>query len=208
MVRDSSRDPTHQVYSDLVSGLVDLRHDASTTRFDAELDTALDNGTVSPETAHRLRFWQRASVRAVDEHTRSVLPAALTALDTSRRDAQLAIDQMALMLGPDTQLTLAPGADDQGHQDDAPGDEPVGARDEAGPSDEPRDDEPRDEPSAEPAYSPGDESEPEASASAADTPGPASATIDLLASSLEGPHHRLIVADLVSVMPDVHKDRS
>ena len=75
-------------YADLVTGLLAARTDLATQRFDDELDGAVDRGEVTAETAHRLRLWQRASVRAVTEHARSVLPAALTALDDAGADAE------------------------------------------------------------------------------------------------------------------------
>jgi hypothetical protein len=71
-----------------VTGLLAARTDLASERFDDELDGAVDRGEVSAETAHRLRLWQRASVRAVTEHARSVLPAALTALDDAGTDAE------------------------------------------------------------------------------------------------------------------------
>ena len=64
----------HQVYADLVGGLLDAREDPAAVRFDAELAAAVTRGEVSPETAKRLRAWQRASVRGVADHVRAVLP--------------------------------------------------------------------------------------------------------------------------------------
>lgn len=214
---DMSHQLARLVYDDLIAGLVDLRDDASSTRFDAELDTAVDNGTLSAETAHRLRCWQRASVRAVEEHVRTVVPSALAELDASRRDAQLAVDRMALMLGADSQLLITPPgetceasaarpAGDAGDPDDPDDPDEAGAsgglggrattsppaEDDAPPVDE-----------RERALGEGEPAEP---GSDADTPGRASAAIDPSAASLGQSPHRLIVADLVSVMPDVRKD--
>jgi hypothetical protein len=76
------------VWADLVGGLIDARADPATARFDAELADAVASGSLPEETATRLRFWQRASVRAVADHTRTVLPVALGALDAARREAQ------------------------------------------------------------------------------------------------------------------------
>ena len=77
----------------MVGGLIDARTDPATARFDAELAAAEASGAVSPEAAHRLRFWQRASVRALADHARTVLPIALGALDAARRDAEEHADQ-------------------------------------------------------------------------------------------------------------------
>ena len=75
------------VWTDLVGGLIDARADPATARFDAELADAVAAGALPEETATRLRFWQRASVRAVADHARTVLPVALGALDAARREA-------------------------------------------------------------------------------------------------------------------------
>jgi hypothetical protein len=75
------------VWTNLVGGLIDARTDPATARFDAELADAVTAGALSEETANGLRFWQRASVRAVADHARTVLPVALGALDAARREA-------------------------------------------------------------------------------------------------------------------------
>ena len=62
------------VWADLIGGLIDARADPATARFDVELADALTAGALSEETATRLRFWQRASVRAVADHARTVFP--------------------------------------------------------------------------------------------------------------------------------------
>ena len=76
------------VWTDLVGGLIDARADPATARFDAELADAVAAGALPEETATRLKFWQRASVRAVADHARTVLPVALGALEAARREAQ------------------------------------------------------------------------------------------------------------------------
>lgn len=81
-------------YADLVSGLLGARSDAATGRFDTELDEAVAHGEVSAATARRLRFWQRASLRALADHTRHVLPTALAALEDSRRDAEARVSEL------------------------------------------------------------------------------------------------------------------
>lgn len=74
-------------YADLVSGLLDARDDPATERFDAELKAAVEAGDVSAEAARSLRFWQRAAMRSLVDHARTVLPAALCALDSARADS-------------------------------------------------------------------------------------------------------------------------
>lgn len=76
------------LWTDLVGGLIDARADPATARFDAELADAVTAGALSEETATRLKFWQRASIRAVADHARTVLPVALGALDAARREAE------------------------------------------------------------------------------------------------------------------------
>lgn len=100
-----------RVYADLVSGLLGARNDPATGRFDSELDVAVASGEVSAALARRLRFWQRASLRALTDHTRTVLPTALGALEASRRDAEAYVEELlaatpaaavASALAPDT----------------------------------------------------------------------------------------------------------
>jgi len=86
------------VWTDLVGGLIDARADPATARFDAELADAVIAGALSEETASRLKFWQRASVRAVADHARSVLPVALGALDAARREAEEDVEVAAATL--------------------------------------------------------------------------------------------------------------
>ena len=83
-----------RVYADLVSGLLGVRVDPATTRFDAELDTAVEAGQVSAEVAQELRFWQRASLHALSDHIRTVVPVALGALEASRREAEAYLDEL------------------------------------------------------------------------------------------------------------------
>ena len=77
----------------MVGGLIDARTDPATPPVHAERGTAEAPGAVRPEAAPRLRFWQRASVRALADHARTVLPIALGALDAARRDAEEHADQ-------------------------------------------------------------------------------------------------------------------
>jgi len=81
-----------RVYAELVSGLLGARTDPATDRFDEELDRAVAGGEVTAAVARRLRFWQRASLRALTDHTRTVLPVTLGALEASRRDAESYIE--------------------------------------------------------------------------------------------------------------------
>ncbi|MDQ1626077.1 MAG: hypothetical protein QOJ49_1575 [Actinomycetota bacterium] len=78
-------------YADLVGGLIDARTDPATERFDAELAAAVAAGSVTPETARRLRFWQRAAIRGVVDHARNVLPPAMQALDAARSESEQSV---------------------------------------------------------------------------------------------------------------------
>ena len=74
-------------YADLVSALAGSRRDPATERFDLELAAAEAAGSVDPVTARTLRWWQRESVRAVEDHLSTVLPDVLNRLEASERDA-------------------------------------------------------------------------------------------------------------------------
>jgi hypothetical protein len=102
-----------------VNGLLDARADLATERFDAELAVAVAAGDLSAETARRLRFWQRASVNAADDHARTVLPAVLDVLDTARVHARRYVDGAA-----DTLEAAAPPPGEQ-QPDDVPGPAPT-----------------------------------------------------------------------------------
>lgn len=113
------------VWSDLVGGLLDARSDPATARFDDELAAAVTSGAVTAEAAHRLRFWQRASVRALADHARHVVPVALGALDAARLDAQQYVAGAADVLGA-PEAAAEPHADDTAHEAGAPsGGEPA-----------------------------------------------------------------------------------
>ena len=86
------------VYADLVGGLLDAREDPAVVRFDAELAAAVTRGEVSPDTAKRLRAWQRASVRGVADHVRAVLPTVLAALESAQADARAEVVDLAAAL--------------------------------------------------------------------------------------------------------------
>jgi hypothetical protein len=86
------------LWSDLVNGLLDARTDPATTRFDAELATAVAAGELSPRTAQRLRFWQRAAVNAADDHARTVVPAVISVLETARSQAQAYVEESCTTL--------------------------------------------------------------------------------------------------------------
>ena len=82
-------------YAELVSGLLEARHDAASGRFDAEVAAAEADGRIDERTARVLRWWQRESVRAVVEHARSVIPPALGALDEADEEASRQNDDAA-----------------------------------------------------------------------------------------------------------------
>lgn len=73
--------------SDLITGLLEARRDLASERFDTELDALEFAGEVSPEVARLLRYWQRASVRAVVDHARLTLPPTLAALEEAVDEA-------------------------------------------------------------------------------------------------------------------------
>jgi hypothetical protein len=78
MTSDRSREAA---YADLVAGLLDLRTDPATERFDAELAAAEEEGRIDAQTAKVLRWWQRESLRTMVEHASSVVPPTMMALE-------------------------------------------------------------------------------------------------------------------------------
>jgi hypothetical protein len=78
---------TSSAYADLVAGLLDARADPATERFDGALAAAVTAGELDADLAATLRFWQRAALRSVIEHVRTVLPPTLAALAAARGDA-------------------------------------------------------------------------------------------------------------------------
>lgn len=78
--------------TDLIGGVLESRRDTAGARFDAELDALQAQGEVSAEAARLLRYWQRASVRAVVEHARLVLPPTLAALAEADEEAERTVE--------------------------------------------------------------------------------------------------------------------
>jgi hypothetical protein len=63
----------------LVAALLGVRTDHASAQFDAAIEAALMANRLDVQTARSLRFWQRASVQAVEDYAGAVLPAALAA---------------------------------------------------------------------------------------------------------------------------------
>jgi hypothetical protein len=172
-----STDPGNRAYSDLVGGLLDARDDPATARFDAELATAVERGDVSDDTARRLKFWQRASLRALTDHTRTVLPTALGALEASRREARENAATDADLLDQEVEPAAEPDPGSEGTEDTEDTEDTV--------------DEPTDPPVGEAP----------AEVDLRDTPGTASTSPAPGPSSLGGRAHRMIIAGLVPALP-------
>jgi hypothetical protein len=116
----TSRRSREGAYADLVAGLLDVRNDPATDRFDAELTAAEDEGRIDPQTAKVLRWWQRESLRTFVEHARVVVPPTLLALEQSvsgaDREVEVSARSWARAVGddavPDTNST-ASAADEE-----------------------------------------------------------------------------------------------
>jgi hypothetical protein len=67
-------------YADLLAALITAYSDPASARFDAELAAAEARGEVHGEAARTLRWWQRQSVRGLEEHLTTVLPVLLARL--------------------------------------------------------------------------------------------------------------------------------
>jgi hypothetical protein len=101
----ASRRSRESAYADLVAGLLDVRADPATDRFDAELAAAEEDGRVDPQTAKVLRWWQRESLRALVDHARTVVPPTLLAIEQAAggagREAEEASQSWARAAGDD-----------------------------------------------------------------------------------------------------------
>ena len=82
-------------YADLVAGLLDLRSDPATGRFDAELAAAEDEGRIDPQTAKVLRWWQRESLRTLVEHASAVVPPTMLALEVAAGGSEREVESSA-----------------------------------------------------------------------------------------------------------------
>ncbi len=106
----SSRRSRDKAYGDLIAGLLDVRHDPATERFDAELAAAEADGRLDPQTAKVLRWWQREALRSLVEHARVVVPPTLMALEDAQQGASLDAEESS-------QSWARAGSDDLGGAD-------------------------------------------------------------------------------------------
>ena len=72
--------PSEDRVAGLVAALLGVRTDHASARFDAEIEAALTANRLDVQTARALRFWQRASVQAVEDYATAVLPTVLPVL--------------------------------------------------------------------------------------------------------------------------------
>ncbi len=88
-------DPRTAAYTDLVAGVLAVRTDHASARFDLELARAEAAGTIDADTARTLRWWQRESVRAVADHVTRVLPEVLGEVADADAEAADQVDASA-----------------------------------------------------------------------------------------------------------------
>jgi hypothetical protein len=69
----------------LVAALLGVRTDHASAQFDAAIEAALTANRLDVQTARSLRFWQRASVQAVEDYASAVLPTAFAAADIANQ---------------------------------------------------------------------------------------------------------------------------
>ena len=79
-------------YAALVDALIALRRDPATQRFDEYLEYATETGRIDEPTARALRWWQRQSVRGVEEHLEGLLPVILRQLEAADQAAIRAVE--------------------------------------------------------------------------------------------------------------------
>jgi hypothetical protein len=92
---DQSADARAVHYAALLSALAGTRRDPATDRFDEELAAAEAAGAIDPHVARTLRWWQRESVRAVEEHLQAVLPGVIVGLERADAEAAQAVADSA-----------------------------------------------------------------------------------------------------------------
>ena len=103
--------------SALLSAVAGTRRDVATARFDEELAAAEAAGAIDPAVARTLRWWQRETVRGVEDHLQSVLPGLLSGLEAADREAEEAVAASAESWaaasggGPDAALLPRPPDD-------------------------------------------------------------------------------------------------
>jgi len=115
---DQFDDGRAAAYSDLVAAIVGARRDPATERFDRELAAAEAAGSLDAATARTLRWWQRESVRAVEDHLAAVLPLVLARIDDAASDAAATVAASAdSWVAASGATTAAPP-----HRDDRPDD--------------------------------------------------------------------------------------
>jgi len=88
---DRMSDARSASLSALLSAVAGTRRDVATARFDEELAAAEASGAIDPAVARTLRWWQRETVRGVEEHLQAVLPGLLSGLEAADREAEEAV---------------------------------------------------------------------------------------------------------------------
>jgi hypothetical protein len=79
-------------YRALIDALIALRRDPATARFDEYLTEATAAGLIDEQTARALRWWQRESIRGVEEHLEELLPTVLQQLEAADQAAVRAVE--------------------------------------------------------------------------------------------------------------------
>ena len=110
--------------AELVGGLLDARRDPALERFDAELAAAEADGRIDPRTARVLRWWQREGQRALVEHAKATLPAALLAMERSAAAAARDVDEAARSWDRAEASSEQPGVAQGTQQGTQPGTQP------------------------------------------------------------------------------------
>jgi hypothetical protein len=80
-----------RAYGDVVAAMLAAREAPATRRFDDALVAAVAAGLLDEDTARTLRWWQRAAVREVADHARTVLAPVFAALVESAGNAADAV---------------------------------------------------------------------------------------------------------------------
>jgi len=110
-------------YRALVSALLEVRPDHVGCYFDEALDAALAANRVDVHLARTLRWWQRASVRAVEDFVAQIMPTVMAALDdadiAAERDAAAnAIAWQQALAIAELSAVVSPSAENDGAEND------------------------------------------------------------------------------------------
>jgi hypothetical protein len=110
--------PSDRLLGPLLDALLAARTQPAADQFDDLVAASVAAGTLPPDLARQLRYWQRASVHEVCDHVRTVLPAvlptALAAVTASAEEASAGATSAAQVWSGRNDEPPAPPVEDVG----------------------------------------------------------------------------------------------